>query len=179
MGAAIRQAEEAFLWIQTARNVATKKPPRASSFSFATRLCYLEEGWPPVGCPVRPSQADITVVLLASRWAGRLRPLGPLPRAGVGVSLQPQTERGHGGRHLPQVVGPQVRSQSPRSIRNQNYVCSFQIHPPLAFLWEVRAERKLQPFPFCKRPLNFTLPFLLQSNWSVWVEDGGWRRLRD
>lgn len=46
--------------------------------------------------------------LITSRWTGRLRSPGALPWAGVWVSFQSQTDRGHGGRHLRQVVGAQV-----------------------------------------------------------------------
>lgn len=66
--------------------------------------------------------------LLPPRRAGRLRPLGALSRAGVRVSLQPQTERGHGGRHLPQVAGAQVSS---KVISGLKIIAITPVSPPV------------------------------------------------
>lgn len=51
------------------------------------------------------------------RRDGRLRPFGALSWAGVRVSLHSQTERGHGGGHLQQVAGAQVRMTRHRAVQ--------------------------------------------------------------
>lgn len=60
-----------------------------------------------------------------SRWAGRLWSLGALSWAGVWVSFQSQTERGHGGGHLRQVVGAQVSSEGYHRKFKENGTLSF------------------------------------------------------
>lgn len=57
------------------------------------------------------------------RRDGRLRPFGALSWAGVRVSLHSQTERGHGGGHLQQVAGAQVRMTRHRAVQPSS--CTF------------------------------------------------------
>lgn len=106
-------------------------------------------------------------VLLVSRWAGRLRPLGPLPRAGVRVSLQPQTERSHGGRHLPQVVGPQVGLKDLQSLTASAHHSDL---PTSVYSLGCRSKNNL---------LNFTLHFSLLLLCPRLSPRTGWQRLRD